>query len=72
MKSVRVIALVKDGGSIIFACDGERYILDQAINSKTHGRIFKMQPTGSERDKMVDAEAERMLKSLLREQTNLR
>ena len=63
---------MRDGGSIIFACDGVRYLLDQGIKSPTHGRIFTMKPTGPERDLMVDDAIERMLKSLLREQTNLR
>lgn len=72
MKSVRVIAIRRDGGSILFACDGIRYLLDQQINSPTHGRIFTMKETGPDKDKQVDDAIERMLKSLLREQTNLR
>lgn len=81
MKSVSVMAVYRDGGSVMFACDGERYLLDQAIGSSTHGRIFKMRVAprppwrGRFQDQLeetVDDKTERTLKRLLQEQTNLR
>lgn len=58
MKNDKVIeiARIKDGGSFVFAYNGIMYLLDKAINSPSHGKLFSIRFTedGMERTKSID------------------
>jgi hypothetical protein len=39
--SIEHVATCRDGGSMLLKFEGENYLLDHGIGSKTRGRIFK-------------------------------